>query len=339
MDGPVIIGGMERSGTSLTRAILGSHPDLAIFQYDLPLWRRFHEQYSGRVLSLEDCRALLERIVTHRKAEEAEKTPDVQSVLNVLSEKAEERIRCGDVFGAYLRTYAEIRGRPRWGWKRPLCEFYADSIFDAFPKATFVHLIRDPRDVTVSMMNTDFTEGRIDLSLSPRHFRTSGMLALWQMSVDAAVQNQRQFPNRYHVVKYEDITADTVDTVSSLCDACGLTYDSDILAMRGHPGWEGSNSQIDVEEGFEIRDRGKRYPEYLDTYQMAFIEDTIGDAMSRMGYGRDQLMHASERATWKSRILHINYAIEPALIGLRKIYVGFRKAYRVAQIIYMNRKV
>ena len=38
-DAAIFVGGMPRSGTSLMRDILGSHPDVAMFLGELPLWR------------------------------------------------------------------------------------------------------------------------------------------------------------------------------------------------------------------------------------------------------------------------------------------------------------
>ena len=38
-DAAIFVGGMPRSGTSLMRDILGSHPDVAMFFGELPLWR------------------------------------------------------------------------------------------------------------------------------------------------------------------------------------------------------------------------------------------------------------------------------------------------------------
>lgn len=324
MDSPIIIGGVERSGTSLLRAILGSHPELAIFQWDLPLWRCFYQDFGNRDLSHDDCQDLLPRIMTHRKAIQAETVPDREDVLQLLRQKGKP-LRCEDVFGAYLRAYAEQRRRKRWGLKTPTNEFYAESIFRAFPKASLLHVIRDPRDVVVSMMKTKFVR-RVELSMNPRYFATNGVLAWWKMSAEVALENQRRFPNRYHVVKYEDITADTTETVASLCKVCGLEYSSDMLAMNGHPGWSGSNSQIDsdTQEGNCVKHFGKRYPTYLEPHQIAFIEDVIGEYMEKYGYKHENRYMNS----WKKGVLKINYRISPAVSGLRAAYQEVRDEMR-----------
>jgi hypothetical protein len=49
---------MQRSGTSLARAIIWSHPDVAIFEWDLPLWTQIFVQFKGRKFT--DAQALAE---------------------------------------------------------------------------------------------------------------------------------------------------------------------------------------------------------------------------------------------------------------------------------------
>jgi hypothetical protein len=321
-EAPVIIGGVERSGTSLLRAILGSHPDLAIFQWDLPLWRQFYHEYKDRDLSLEDCRELVYRITGNRKAYLADSPPQPDEVLQVLRE-AQPPYRCENVFGAYLRVYAGHRGRPRWGLKTPSNEFYTSSIFEAFPDAHVVHVIRDPRDVVVSMMKTEFVR-YMALSLNPLNFETSGVLAWWQMSAEVAHENQEQFPTRYHVVKYENLTGATVETVSSLCETCGLDYTDQMLNMNDHPGWEGGNSPLDQNRAENrVKDVGNRYPKHLEPHQIAFLEDILGEAMQRHGYQPD----AGDASAWKTATLHANYAVKPGIAGLRAAYRGFRRTY------------
>jgi hypothetical protein len=318
MDFPVIIGGMERSGTSLVRAILGSHPDLAIFQWDLPLWRRFYLQYKGRDLNRSECEKLLCRIQADEKALQTDSTPRVARVLEVLEER-EAPFRCEHVFGAYLKAHAERRGRPRWGLKTPTNEFHARSIFDAYPRVEFVHVIRDPRDVITSMMKTDFVRS-VSLAVNPRYFNPNGVLSWWKMSAMAALQNQNYFEGQYHVLKYEDVVSSTEDTISEVCSRIGLEYKSEMLNMDGHSGWQGHNSQIDQgDSGGKIRNTGNRFPRYLDSSQVSFVEDILGDMMGKHGYRRTE----EPGSTWKARLLHLNYSASPLIAGLRGAYRAF----------------
>lgn len=222
MDSPVIIGGVERSGTSLLRAILGSHPDLAIFQWDLPLWRKFYNEFGNRNMSFDECKELLQKIASHRKALKAEMTPDTENVLHVLRRK-KKPLKCEQVFGAYLQAYAKKQGRERWGLKTPTNEFYANSIFKEFPKATLIHVIRDPRDVIVSMMKTSFMN-KLSLSVYPHKFKGVKTLDRWYKSSKVALKNKNRFGKKYQIVRYEDVVKSTNKSVKLICKVSELKY-------------------------------------------------------------------------------------------------------------------
>ena len=71
-DAAIFVGGMPRSGTSLMRDILGSHPDVAMFFGELPLWRELASAHAGRSLArAADRDALIRDLVTHPRMQRA----------------------------------------------------------------------------------------------------------------------------------------------------------------------------------------------------------------------------------------------------------------------------
>ncbi len=310
---PVIIGGVERSGTSLLRAILGSHSDLAVFQWDLPLWRQFYKEFGGQDLSLSECKDLLRKISAHRKAVEARMTPDAEYVLQVLGKKTEP-VKCEHVFGAYLQAYAKKRSRKRWGLKTPTNEFYARSIFREFPKATLIHVIRDPRDIIVSMMKTDFMK-EVRLSLYPHKFKDGNILDWWNRSVRVGIENKISFGNRYQIIKYENIVNNPKKYIKKLCNYSDLEYEKSMLKMEGHPGWSGSNSEIDNDSRKCVRDNTGRYKKYLKNYQVDFIERRVGKMMNEYGYE----LEMDEGNTYKGYLLNTNYFLKNTAKKIKKL--------------------
>jgi hypothetical protein len=63
----IFIGGTMRSGTSLTRAILGSNPRVAVYPRDIPLWG-FYEKYPKVIKEKEDWIKVIDEILAHKKA-------------------------------------------------------------------------------------------------------------------------------------------------------------------------------------------------------------------------------------------------------------------------------
>lgn len=229
---PVFIGGLQRSGTSLMRAIVGSHPALAVFQWDLPLWTRFYDRYRNQDLNDRTVRdKLLDQILAHKKAQLADVRLDRPAILDSLA-NTRTTFTCGVIFEHVLSQYARQLGRPRWGLKTPGNEFYADAIFEAYPGARMIHMIRDPRDVAVSMKSLGWFPDVVTHS------------ELWRDSARLACQNLRKYSEAYTVVRYEELVGDPQGITRDVCRTAGLEWHPDLLLMDGHPGWSGANSKF-----------------------------------------------------------------------------------------------
>jgi hypothetical protein len=229
---PIFVGGMQRSGTSLMRAIIGSHPDVAMFEWDLPLWTDFLGRFQGRPLSDPTVlKELLDGIFAHEKYQGC----DVQLDRAAIEERiaAAGSVSCGLVFQCFLEEYARALGRPRWGLKTPHNEFFADDIFAAHPTARMVQLIRDPRDVAVSYQSYD--GGSWDYSARDH-------LAQWKRSLELAQQHARRYEGRYLAVRYEDLVTHPEATIRRVCAIVDLDFRPCLLEASGHLGWEGANS-------------------------------------------------------------------------------------------------
>jgi hypothetical protein len=86
----------------------------------------------------------------------------------------------------------------------------------------------------------------------------------------------------------------------------------------------GGNSPLDKNRTENrVKDVGNRYPEYLEPYQIAFIEDVIGKTMQQHGYE----VNTKGAPTWKTIALHANYSAKPVTAGLRTACGSLRRTY------------
>ena len=143
--GPVFIGGLDRTGTSLIYALLASHPRIAMSRRT-NWWTFFYDRFGdlGDDANLDRCLATMRRYRRHRRLD-----PDW------------DRLRADFVRGerGYARLFALMEeqhaarlGRPRWGDKSLHTERYADRVFEHFPNARIIHMVRDPRDRYASVL-------------------------------------------------------------------------------------------------------------------------------------------------------------------------------------------
>jgi Sulfotransferase family len=223
-DAAIFVGGLPRSGTSLMRDILGSHPDVAMFLGELPLWRELASAHAGRNLArAADRDALIRDLVTHPRMQQAQMALDGDELAAALAR--EPAVSLGTVFAHALRHYARREGKARWGVKDPRNEFHADQILAEFPAARIVHMLRDPRDVIASQRA--MWGSRAQHIVSTTHD--------WRRSAALARRHQAVHRGAYAVVRYEDLVLDPARVVRELCGTLDLDYRPAMLDLAAKP--------------------------------------------------------------------------------------------------------
>lgn len=267
---PVYVAGLERTGTSLLYALLASHPRLAMTRRT-NLWTYFYDQFGDldRDDNLDRC---LRMMMRYKR-------------LAVL-EPDEERLRAEFLEGprTYARLFALLEqqvadrlGKPRWGDKSLHTERYADPIFEAYPEARIVHMIRDPRDRYASVLARWKT----------RRGGVGAGMAEWLSSAALAHSNQTTYPDRYMVIRYEDLVAEPETLLREICDFIGEEYTDHMLTMDGAADFrdQGANSSYGSRRAGKIStDSIGRYSTVLSRRQVAFIERVAREEMRNFDY-------------------------------------------------------
>jgi hypothetical protein len=205
-DRPIFIGACPRSGTTLLRTMLNTHPDIAIPRETRFMPFAWEHRLKWRNLQRPRTRERFGRVVFESKWTRAER-------LQTPSDLAIERIRTapptlGSLVGTCFLLYAEATGKKRWGDKRPMYARYLDSVFTFFPDAQYINLIRDPRASVASMRKLNWYEGDIVPGLD-----------LWVRSVRAVEPWRNALPgDQFFDIRYEDLVADPVDVLERVAD-------------------------------------------------------------------------------------------------------------------------
>lgn len=212
---PIVVGA-PRSGTTLLRLMLDSHPELAVppetgFLGLAPKLRgsgdRLRERFFTAVTGF---------------GHPSPAWPDFgipaeefRSALRALSP-----FTATEGFRAFYRMYAARFGKPRWGDKTPMYCTQMDAIRRVLPEARFVHLIRDGRDVALSLRRMWFSPGP----------EIEAQAAYWRRCVRAARRAGKGRAD-YLEVRYEDLVVDPRSSLERICGFVGLAYDE---AMAQH---------------------------------------------------------------------------------------------------------
>lgn len=210
--GPIFIGGLANSGKTELRLMLEAHPHLS-FTRRTYMWTRFYESYGdlSRSENLERC---LEAMLAHQPIRQLE--PDLTRIRAEFAQGAPTYAR---LFGLFHAHHAERMGKPRWGDQLGHVEQFAAPIFDAFPAARMIHMVRNPRHVYEEAM--------------ARHRQRKGKVgwttADWLSSVGAGKENLARFPGCYKMVRYEALMAQPEQTVRDICTFIGEDFDPALL--------------------------------------------------------------------------------------------------------------
>ena len=208
---PFIVGA-TRSGTTLLRLMLDAHPRMAIpsethFIPDLIKAYRLESTSPER---------LAEVVTSHRRWGDFHLDP--AELLERL--RALDPINPGDAIRAFFELYAEKQGKPRWGDKTPGYVREMHRIESVLPEARFVHLIRDGRDVALSVLGMNWGPSTVPEAA----FR-------WKKRILRA-REQAPRIGHYVEVRYEDLVLDTEPTLRRVCDLVELPYDDAMLAYH-----------------------------------------------------------------------------------------------------------
>ena len=190
---PFVVG-CGRSGTTLLRAMLDSHPVIAVppESHFIPHFARRHRRYErGGALALD---VLLADLAENRWFRRWGLEP--AAVCAALEEAAPTDLTAG--LRSLYGHYAQHQGKLRHADKTPPYVMHIPLLARLFPEAVFVHLIRDGRDVALSLMRASF---------GPDDF-TSAVLT-WRRSVQRGRAGGRGLPvGRYLELRYEDLVED-----------------------------------------------------------------------------------------------------------------------------------
>lgn len=162
----------------------------------------------------------------------------------------------------------------RWGDKTPYNTYLLSLLPLIFPKAQYIHMLRDGVDVVKSLM---VAELRTDLTAAANRWRSAVTTA------DAFVQSH---PQTCFTVRYEDLVQKPAEVVSRLCGFLGVGFSESMLedtSMVAGMGDTAYAHHVFVKAPVSDRSVGKGR-QGLSDEQKKQIQSLIGPELARMGY-------------------------------------------------------
>ena len=213
---PFFIVGTGRSGTTLLRLILSGHSRLAIPPETWFIEPLVQQLPLHQPLSPTEAALAAEIMTSHyRWPDMGIAVADFRSRVLALA-----RPRLVDIIDLVYAEHLRRSGKPRFGDKTPPYIHIVSELSELYPGAKFIHLVRDGRDVAMSMIDVRW------------NFRCYQRDFVWTSRLRVREQYRHSaFADRILDVKYEDLVADPETTVKRICAFLGEEFAPAMLAF------------------------------------------------------------------------------------------------------------
>ena len=150
------------------------------------------------------------------------------------------------------------------------------------PNALFVHIIRDGRDIALSLKKMGgFTPLPWDRSQTESLVATA---LYWEWMVHRGRAGGRKFPTDYIEIRYEDLIANPRETLGRLGGFIDHDLDYDRIQRAGLGRLSETNSSFREEGAKGETNPLGRWKQRLSHADIAAIEATVGESLQENGY-------------------------------------------------------
>jgi hypothetical protein len=271
---PFIVG-RGRSGTTLLRAMLDSHPEMAVpdeshFVVTMGL-RRSHYERNAEL----DVNLFLSDLLDHFGFQRWDLPPQVVAA----SFTASPPTSLPDAFRRVFALYAHSQGKSRYGDKTPGYVMSMRLLADLLPDSRFVHVIRDGRNVALSYLEGGWGPETL-----------AGNAVFWKRFVrHGRKEGRRLGVERYCEMRYEALLEDPESELRTLCRFLDLEFhdgmlryferaDTLLVTPRDHE----THRALHLPPTKGLRDWRRE----MSRDQVVLFEALAGDLLGELGYER-----------------------------------------------------
>ncbi|MFX1282153.1 MAG: sulfotransferase [Promethearchaeota archaeon] len=301
-DNRIFVGGHRKNGTTVLIALLDGHPDLFIYPYETHFWYSFYPIYAEGNFSVKEKVERITQFLFEDLKEIIQKWLKLdENGLNFsyqeLNAKYNEFIlkngnTTKDFFDTMCYLVRELLPCPNYQThksivtKDTMSEIHVNELFKLYPKSTFIHIMRDPRDNCAVIMNGWDKHYKRNYDSKERLFRDA--IDRGWLSMRMAIDNQKIYGDeKYLIIKYEDLILNTKATMRKVSKFIGIDFNrlNFDTTFCGIP-WEG-NSFTNMKYKGVNTSRIGMYRKYLTEDQIKVLEYYFEGEMIHFGYKPD----------------------------------------------------
>ena len=292
----VFIGGYSRSGTTLLGAMIGAHTQCICTpesQFKTDVLRDFGEKKKEEV-NIETARKMILAHPRYRVLWGDVADSDALTGINSYE----------DLILWFVRKYAEKEGKPHaayWVDHSPTNIKNAKTLLGLFPDSKFIHIIRDGRGVSASIIPLDW--GPNTVYKTARSWKSRVSLYL---SLESSLKKDQILR-----VRYEDLIQAPETTLRDICSFLDLEYQPQMVEGSGFkvPRYQDKQHSLIGKE--PDKKRINAWENSLTPRQIEIFESVAGELLISLGYDL--------RYEGRARKMNI---FEHIVSGIQEVYTG-----------------
>jgi hypothetical protein len=249
----LMIGAMYENGGNTSHRFLDGHPELFVYPFESQVGTRlvndymtslFPVKYRWPTFALHSTPAQDYHAIIDEEGKVRSRTPQVSKFRHMpfgMDDEDRKRIYCdyiqkigrsrGNNMEAFFRAtfdawkdYDRTGKEKVWVGYSPIITVDAAEILGDLAQGHVLHIVRNPWSAYA-----DTTRRPVPLPLST-------YVTLWNLNQYFALLSRELFPGRCHIVRTEDVMADSKKALRPVCEALGIDPDAKSLT---YPSWNG----------------------------------------------------------------------------------------------------
>jgi hypothetical protein len=277
----VFIVGCPRSGTTLLQRMVNAHREIAVMPETHWIARYFQKRIGLTPEGLVTPR-LVGKVLKHRLFPDLQIEPDAVQQLA----RATQPMTYAEFVQGIFDLYGHRQGKRLVGEKTPGYVRSIATLHSLWPRARFVHILRDGRDVCLSILGWnrgDRAAGRFPTWAEDAVMTTA---FFWEWNVRLGRERGTGLGGElYREVSYEALVPQPAEECAALCQFLDLPYDGNMLRfneghMRLEPGLDAKAAWLPPTAG--LRDWRRQMP----APDVERFEAAAGNLLDELGYER-----------------------------------------------------
>ncbi len=237
--------------------ILNKHPQLMVLN-ELHFFEQLWDpQEKNKILEINKAVELASKLLLTQRVGYMTHDQNYKKFYNEASDLINTipkiKLTSENIFHAFIHQEVILNGKSIICEKTPQNVFYLKEIFELYPNARVINMVRDPRAILLSQKNKwnrrNLGGSYMTLKEAFRlrvNYHPITLSNLWNAAIRAALQFKED--NRVYTVRFEDLLESPENTIRNICHHIGVTFDTNMMNITQE---SSSNEKDSTEIGFK----------------------------------------------------------------------------------------